>query len=128
MEYVGPFTFNAVRFALGAITLIPLLVTKNQFFNWSENKQTNSNKNVLIYGSIAAGFALFAATSLQQNGIVFTTAGKAGFITGLYVIICSLTWIDMETENSFRYMDRGSISSFRVIFDLNESKYECYYW
>ncbi len=101
MEYVGPFTFNAVRFALGAITLIPILLLKNKSFSWKENIQSQSNKNVLIYGSIAAGFSLFAATSLQQNGIVFTTAGKAGFITGLYVIIVPLLGLTWREKTHF---------------------------
>ncbi len=101
MEYVGPFTFNAVRFALGAITLIPLILVKNKSFNWKENIQSQSNKNVLIYGSIAAGFSLFAATSLQQSGIVFTTAGKAGFITGLYVIIVPLLGLTWKEKTHF---------------------------
>ena len=101
MEYVGPFTFNAVRFALGAITLIPLLLFKRRSFSWKGNIQSQSNKNVLIFGSIAAGFALFAATSLQQNGIVFTTAGKAGFITGLYVIIVPLLGLAWKEKTHF---------------------------
>jgi len=90
MEYVGPFTFNAIRFALGAISLIPILFFKKDFLHWSKNDHSKSSKNLTLYGSVAAGLALFAATSLQQNGIVFTTAGKAGFITGLYVIIVPL--------------------------------------
>lgn len=102
MEYVRPFTFNAVRFALGAITLIPILITKNDLFHWSKNNHTTSSKNLTLYGSIAAGLALFAATSLQQNGIVFTTAGKAGFITGLYVIIVPLLGLAWREKTYWR--------------------------
>ena len=122
MEYVGPFTFNAVRFALGAITLIPLLLTKNQFFNWSENRQNNSSKNVMIYGSIAAGFALFVATSLQQNGIVFTTAGKAGFITGLYVIIVPLIGLAWKEKTHLgTWMGAGLAVAGLYLISLNQS-------
>ena len=122
MEYVGPFTFNAVRFALGAITLIPLLLTKNQFFNWSENRQNNSSKNVLIYGSIAAGFALFVATSLQQSGIVFTTAGKAGFITGLYVIIVPLIGLAWKEKTHLgTWMGAGLAVAGLYLISLNQS-------
>lgn len=93
MDYVGPFTFNAIRFALGALTLIPLLSIRSKLFRWSPQEK-DKRRNPLV-GGFVAGLALFGASSLQQNGIVFTTAGKAGFITGLYVIIVpllGLTW------------------------------------
>lgn len=84
MEHVGPFTFNGVRFALGSLSLLPLL--------WLRNQKTNTtvtsnlwNKQTLVAG-LFAGTALFVAATFQQIGIVYTTAGKAGFITGLYVI------------------------------------------
>jgi len=87
MDYVGPFTFNAVRFALGSISLLPLI------FFWKARKNGGappgsslSEKGALGYGALA-GIVLFAGASLQQMGLVYTTAGKAGFITGLYVIL-----------------------------------------
>jgi len=92
MDYVGPFTFNAIRFALGALTLLPLLSIRTKLIHRSVCEKDRRNP---LIGGIVAGLALFAASSLQQNGIVFTTAGKAGFITGLYVIIVpllGLTW------------------------------------
>ena len=84
---MGPFAFNAVRFALGAISLLP--------FIWWRGKRASGRKavrfplpgNTLLIGGLLAGSAVFAGASLQQIGIVYTTAGKAGFITGLYVII-----------------------------------------
>lgn len=86
MDYVGPFTYNGVRFALGSLSLIPLI-----FFMDYKKKKTGIpveyNKGLLIKGGLAAGFFLFIAASLQQVGLVYTTAGKAGFITGLYVVI-----------------------------------------
>jgi len=88
MDYVGPFTFNAIRFALGALTLIPLLSIRSKVFYWSPGE--HDTRISPFMGGMVSGFALFAASSLQQNGIVFTTAGKAGFITGLYVIIVPL--------------------------------------
>ncbi len=88
MDYVGPFTFNAIRFALGSLSLLPLiwLLQKRKTAVTTAEKQ---NKSVLIWG-IMAGGALFAGASLQQAGMVYTTAGKAGFITGLYVVIVPL--------------------------------------
>lgn len=85
MDYVGPFTFNAVRCILGGIVLIPcigiLSLHKKQKSDLSENKKT------LFIGGIMCGILLFTASSLQQFGILYTTAGKAGFITALYIII-----------------------------------------
>jgi len=81
MKDVGPFLFNAVRFALGGITLLPFLLRR---------KTRRSVGKGVVLGYIAAGVILFAAASLQQAGIVHTTAGKAGFITGLYLVIIPL--------------------------------------
>ncbi len=81
MKDVGPFLFNAVRFALGGITLLPFLLRR---------KTRRSVGKGVVLGYIAAGVVLFAAASLQQSGIVYTTAGKAGFITGLYLVIIPL--------------------------------------
>lgn len=86
MEHVGPFIFNGVRFALGSLSLLPLiLMNRNRRGTTVANASTNTK--MLFWGSCLAGGVLFGGSSLQQVGIVFTTAGKAGFITGLYVII-----------------------------------------
>ncbi len=84
MEFVGPFTFNAVRFFLGALVLSPFL--------WVGRKRPHPSRHYTIsrpflLGTAAAGTVLFLGSSFQQVGIVYTTAGKAGFITGLYVIL-----------------------------------------
>jgi drug/metabolite transporter (DMT)-like permease len=85
MEHVGPFTFNAVRFALGSVILIPFLVLGRKRRRRGA-AGTGRWRPVLLAGGFA-GLILFVGASLQQIGIVYTTAGKAGFITGLYVII-----------------------------------------
>ncbi len=84
MEFVGPFTFNAVRFALGALALAP--------FVWLGKDRPHSSglpslSRPFLVGTILAGTILFLGSTFQQTGIVYTTAGKAGFITGLYVIL-----------------------------------------
>ena len=88
MDYVGPFTFNAVRFALGSLSLLPLIWLQQQR-KPAEKPDEKPKKPVLIW-AILAGGALFAGASFQQAGMVYTTAGKAGFITGLYVVIVPL--------------------------------------
>jgi drug/metabolite transporter (DMT)-like permease len=87
MDYVGPFTFNGVRFALGSLVLIPFVVRNNARRRRVTHPQENNGIKMLILGGGLAGVALFSGASLQQVGLVYTTAGKAGFITGLYVVI-----------------------------------------
>ena len=86
MEHVGPFTFNGIRFALGSLSLLPFIY----FFNKKSEKVKLPTKpnpsNSFITGGILLGTILFVASSFQQVGIVYTSAGNAGFITGLYVI------------------------------------------
>ena len=82
MDYVGPFLFNGVRFALGSLSLLPLLHWRGKEM---EAKQERSG--IALAGGGVAGVVLFIGASLQQVGLVYTTAGKAGFITGLYVVI-----------------------------------------
>jgi drug/metabolite transporter (DMT)-like permease len=83
MEYIGPFIFNGLRFLLGSLSLLPLIY-------WLKRKEKQTTFGLspgLIKGGLAAGIILFVAASLQQAGMVYTQAGKAGFITGLYIII-----------------------------------------
>ena len=87
MDYVGPFTFNGVRFALGSIVLLPLILRNGIFKNTSRKRTSPAGTKMLVFGGGLLGIALFAAASLQQVGLVYTTAGNAGFITGLYVVI-----------------------------------------
>ena len=95
MEHIGPFLFNGIRFALGALSLLPLI-----YLGMGNGKSESApsipiGKGTKIMGSVLAGLVLFGGASLQQVGIVYTTAGKAGFITGLYVIlvpIIGLRW------------------------------------
>ncbi len=87
MEHVGPFTFNAARFLIGGISLIPLLLILPRFQRVDSARPANHG---LVWGGLAAGVLLFAGASLQQVGLQYTTAGKAGFITGLYIVIVPL--------------------------------------
>lgn len=85
MEYMGPFTFNGLRFALGALVMIPFLLSNRQ--HSSRDATDSLHKQPPGYGGGLAGLILFLAAWLQQAGLQYTTAGKAGFITGLYVVI-----------------------------------------
>ena len=96
MSHVGPFTFNAVRFALGAAVLLPFTFSQESRERGRGAAPSLSNSKQLLYAGGLTGCVLFAAASLQQAGIVYTTAGKAGFITGLYVVIVPLLSLFMR--------------------------------
>ena len=83
-KYVGPFTFNAVRMTIGGIVLLPFIAIINR--NEKREKEHGSFKNLLIGGALCGG-ALCIASALQQAGLGYTTASKAGFITALYMVI-----------------------------------------
>ena len=87
MDYVGPFTFNGVRFALGSLVLLPLILRKKSHRDAPEDGRADARGKLLIFGGGLLGITVFTAASLQQVGLVYTTAGNAGFITGLYVVI-----------------------------------------
>ncbi|MDR0690069.1 MAG: DMT family transporter [Spirochaetaceae bacterium] len=83
MEYVGPFTFNGIRFILGSLSLLPLIL----FIGRKKGPVLKQAPGSLVLSSLLAGGCLFIAVTFQQGGIMFTTAGNAGFITGLYVVL-----------------------------------------
>lgn len=85
-DHVGPFSFNSVRFALGALSLVPLLVLLDRRAGTPRASARAATRKTLVPGLIA-GSLLFAASALQQVGIETTTAGKASFITGLYIVL-----------------------------------------
>jgi len=96
MEHVGPFIFNGIRFALGALVLLPVIALRHRRSSPTATS-TSGAPGVAAptprghawpaRAGLIAGLILFAGATLQQSGLVFTTAGKAGFITGLYVVI-----------------------------------------
>ncbi|MCX8058940.1 MAG: DMT family transporter [Spirochaetes bacterium] len=100
MENIGPFLYNGIRFFLGASSLLPLYfydkIKNPQIFNkivYNKNKKINLKLFLL-------GLILFIASSFQQVGIVFTDAGKAGFITGLYVVLVPIFGIIIKRKTS----------------------------
>lgn len=83
MEHLGPHSFNAARFILAALSLAPLLLL------FRRDKTTQSGK-ILWLGGLLAGSVMFAGFSFQQQGLLYTTAGNAGFITSMYIVIVPL--------------------------------------
>lgn len=99
MDYVAPFTYNAVRTLIGGVVLIPMVFL---FGQKSRRKASENNNKISFIGGIICGLVLFAASSFQQLGISLTSAGKAGFITALYVVIVPVISIIFGQKSSLK--------------------------
>lgn len=86
MDHVGPFTFNGIRMLLAWLVMIPVTVLMEHKNKNTPGYTAPDPKDQRLSGVIC-GALLFIATSLQQMGLVSTTAGKAGFVTALYVVL-----------------------------------------
>ena len=97
MEYIGPFTFGAVRSILGGLTLLPVIFFRKKKSQANkgkaepdEKKEKNEQRKTLLAGGICCGICLTIGSMAQQIGLQYTTAGKGGFITALYILIVPL--------------------------------------
>ena len=96
MDYMGPCTFNAARFFIGGIVLLPVIWTKERMEAKKGATGAPAKKKkfgALLPGGVCCGIALCAASLLQQFGIRYTSVGKAGFLTTLYIVIVPLLGI-----------------------------------
>ena len=105
MDYVGPYTFNAVRCLLGGIVLIPCVFFVTRSAKKEQKKDGTASKmpvmdrpKDLLIGGLICGFMMFVSTTLQQVGIAYTTVAKAGFITALYIIIVPILGIFLKRK------------------------------
>lgn len=101
MEYVGPFTYNGARCILGGLVLIPCVALLDRMQQTSQDKNSTVRQDSitrekkvnpwsdreLLLGGICCGIILFAASNFQQFGIQYTSVGKAGFITAMYILL-----------------------------------------
>ena len=102
MDYIGPFTFNVVRNVIGGLVLIPCIAVFHRTGAKEEDagKTPGSRKNLLL-GGICCGVMLFVAGNLQQIGIQYTTVGKAGFITAMYIVLVPILSIFLGKKGVF---------------------------
>lgn len=87
MEYIGPFTFNAIRCVLGGLVLIPVILVLKKKKEIGAENQEKEDKKTLWTGGIACGVILCIASNLQQFGIMEASVGKSGFFTALYIVM-----------------------------------------
>lgn len=96
-EYVGAFTFNGIRFALGSLTLLPVLL----YFNTKARREPDYVKpGSPIKGGLVAGVIIFIANTFQQVGMSYTSAGNAAFITAMYIVLVPIIGIMLKHKIS----------------------------
>ena len=94
MQYIGPFTFSVVRYILGGLVLIPVIV-----FIRKRSENPGDLKLSIKHG-IVCGIILFGASNFQQMAMLRASAGKAGFITALYIILVPILGIFLKKHTS----------------------------
>lgn len=103
MEYVGPFTFTATRNFVGCIVLLPFIFFMDKSGKREINKSINKKiSKPLILGGLLTGIALCIASNLQQYGIMYTSVGKSGFITAMYIVLVPIFGIVIGRKQSLR--------------------------
>lgn len=101
MDYVGPFTFTCVRSLIGGIFLIPCIMLLDRLKSNQERRlQEKQDRKTLLLGGITCGILFCFATNTQQIGIMYTSVGKAGFITACYIIIVPILGIFLKKSCS----------------------------
>ena len=100
MEHVGPFTFCGIRFILSAAFVLIMVIVRDLLFHkkiilFEQNKK---DIKIAIIGGSLCGLALGVATMFQQYSIQETTAGKAGFITALYIVLVPILGIIIKKK------------------------------
>ena len=92
MHYVGPFTFNTLRCFIGCLSLLPVMLLFGRLLPHTRKYSSRP----LIKGGILAGIILFVAFSINQYCMIYADAGKAGFITSLYILFVPIIAVFMK--------------------------------
>ena len=104
MEYVGPFTFNGSRFLLGGLVLTPVALLrevkyrKGKAYQRLSAKEKKKYATTTLLGGLCCGIAICVASSFQQIGMQYTSVGKAGFITALYIVLVPILGIFLKKK------------------------------
>ncbi len=103
MEHIGAFTYNGLRFALGSLSLLPVIYIFGKKADASGNNEerVDADFKTTLKSGIIAGSILFIAASFQQVGLIYTTAGKAGFITSLYIVLVPILGIFLKQKTHY---------------------------
>lgn len=120
MDYMGPFTFNGARFLMGSAVLVPVILFRRKKADPAGGGQARTDRSgakenagkAALMGGVCCGLALCPAALFQQFGILYTTVGKAGFITTLYIILVPLAGIFMKKTPSSRIWMGAALAAF----------------
>ena len=93
MDSVGPLAFNAARMFVGGVALLPVIRLMDALRHKGGEPAAPGSKRDLAIGGLCCGVVLFTASAFQQTGIMYTTVGKAGFITALYIVLVPLAGV-----------------------------------
>lgn len=105
MDYVGPYTFIAARNVIALLVLLPWMAFRDKRSRkrgGSEAQKQKSDRKSLLTGGICCGICLFAASVLQQFGMKYTTVGKAGFITAMYIVLVPVFGIFLRKKTGVK--------------------------
>ena len=107
MEYIGPFTFSAIRCAMGTLVLIPVILIAKKIALTHQGKSATLAQFERVFGrstvigGILSGILLFIATNLQTIALKTASAGKGGFITAMYIIMVPILGIFLHKKIGF---------------------------
>lgn len=135
MKYIGPYTFSFIRCMIGGMVLLPVIYFMRDKNSSTKNTGTKNNRTLII-GGILCGICLCVATNLQQFGLLYSSSGKAGFITTCYIVMVPIIgiffkkkthlniWIGVLIALIGMYFlcilaDDGSVNTIREIIYLN---------
>lgn len=118
---IGPYTFNGIRFLLGAAVLCPVIFLMNKKNATNSNEAKPANRRALLMGGLSCGFILGIASTLQQLALFYgSTAGKAGFLTTCYIIIVPLLGLFLGKKCGLEYLDWNSSYTDRTVSFMYE--------
>ncbi len=117
MNSMQPLSFNGIRTLLSGVCLLPVLAVTGRR-NASPPPAVPSGKSVQLRAGLLCGFFLFLATNLQQAGLVYTDAGKSGFITALYVVLVPVFNYILFRKNPGRWVWVGVAMAVAALFLL----------
>ena len=118
MDYVGPFTYNGVRFSLGILVLLPFFYVRLRKREKLIYVNDPARLRKILAGSLITGLLLFTGVALQQLGLQQTTAGKAGFLTEMYVVFVPVVGLFFGQKSNW-FIWAGMILSITGLYFLS---------
>lgn len=127
MNYIGPFTFSAIRSAIAVPILFVLYVAFNREKSFIPFKK--ENLALTLKGGITCGLVLFLATNLQNTGLIETPPGMGGFITALYIILVPIISLAFGKKSHFTVWICAAVAVFGFyLLNLSDGRFSISIW